>query len=136
SPEPLAAQAPWQPADRVARWIERGASVNTGASPAQYARTPLMNAVASEAEGADTVRLLLDRGADPNAKMTEGETSLDWAVYSGDRAKIQALEEHGAVRGTGPRSAEIAPPAAGGIADPRVSLTRSVGRPGAVARDF
>jgi ankyrin repeat protein len=136
SPDLLGAAATWQPADRVARWIERGANVNTGASPAQYSRTPLMNAVASEAEGADTVKLLLDRGADPNAKMTEGETSLDWAIYSGDRAKVQLLEQHGAVRGTGPRHDDIPPPAAGGIADPRVSLTRSVARVLDVAPKF
>jgi len=136
SPDLLGAAATWQPADRVARWIDRGTSVNTGASPAQYSRTPLMNAVASEAEGADTVKLLLDRGADPNAKMTEGETSLDWAVYSGDRAKIQLLEQHGAVRGTGPRQDDIPPPAAGGITDPRLSLTRSVARVLDVAPKF
>ncbi len=136
SPDLLGAAATWQPADRVARWIERGANVNTGASPAQYSRTPLMNAVASEAEGADTVKLLLDRGADPNATMTEGETPLDWAIYSGDRAKIQLLEQHGAVRGTGPRHDDIPPPAAGGIADPRLSLTRSVARVLDVAPKF
>jgi len=127
-PDLFGAAATWQPADRVARWIELGANVNANTGAGQYARTPLMNAVASEAEGADTVRLLLDRGADPNARMTEGETSLDWAIYSGDRAKIQALEQHGAVRGNGPRRDEIPPPSAGGIADARTSLTRSVAR--------
>ena len=85
-----------------------------------------MNAVASEAEGADTVRLLLEHGADPNARMTEGETSLDWATYKGDRAKMQVLEQHGAMRGNGPRREAIAPPAPGGITDAKVSLTRSV----------
>ncbi len=121
----LGAAATWQPAELVARWIELGAEVNASAA-AQYGRTPLMNAVASEAEGADTVTLLLDRGADPNVRMTEGETPLDWAIYKGDRAKIQALEQHGATRGNGPRRDEIAPPAKGGIADPRVSLNKSV----------
>jgi ankyrin repeat protein len=122
----LITAATWQPADRVARWIDRGANLNAVAAQAQYARTPLINAVASEAAGADTVKLLLEHGADPNAKMTEGETSLDWAIYKGDRAKIAVLGQHGAVRGNGPRREEIPPPAPGGIADPRLSLTRSV----------
>jgi ankyrin repeat protein len=125
----LGTAATWQPADRLGRWIDLGANVNAGAgSTAQYGRTPLMNAVTSEAEGADTVKLLLERGADPNARMTEGETPLDWAIYKGDRAKIRVLEEYGAVRGNGPRREEIAPPAKGGISDPRVSLTRGVAR--------
>jgi ankyrin repeat protein len=121
----LGAVATWQPATLVARWIDLGADVNAGVA-AQYGRTPLMNAVASEAEGVDTVRLLLDHGADPNVRMTEGETPLDWAMYKGDRAKIDVLEQHGATRGNGPRREAIAPPAPGGIADPRMSLTKSV----------
>src|SRR5262249_39255395 len=72
----------------------------------------------------------------PNAKMTEGETPLDWAIYSGDRAKLDVLQQHGAVRGTGPRRDEIAPPAPGGIADPRLSLTKSVERVLDVAPKF
>ena len=58
-----------------------------------------MNAVTSEAEGADTLKLLLEKGADPNAEMTEGERPLDWAIYKGDKAKIQVLEQFGAMRG-------------------------------------
>ena len=119
--------AMWQPAALVARWIDMGADVNA-IGPGQYERTALMNAVTSEAAGADTVRLLLDHGADPNARMTEGETSLDWAIYKGDRAKMEALEQHGAVRGSGPRREAIPPPQAGGITDPRISLTKSVGQ--------
>jgi hypothetical protein len=72
------------------------------------------------------VRLLLERGADANARMAEGETPLDWATYKGDRAKIEVLEQHGATRGNGPRREAIAPPPPGGIADPKVSLARSV----------
>ncbi len=121
----LEAAATWQPAALVARWIDLGADVNAD-GVARYRRTALMNAVSSEAEGADTVRLLLEHGADPNARMAEGETPLDWATYKGDRAKIEVLEQHGAMRGSGPRGDAIAPPAPGGIADPKVSLTRSV----------
>jgi N-acyl-D-amino-acid deacylase len=87
-----------------------------------------LTAVTSEAAGADTLKLLLDRGADPNVATTEGETPLDWAIYKGDRAKVQVLEQHGAKRGNGPRRDEMAPPEKGGIPDPRVSLDRSVAR--------
>jgi ankyrin repeat protein len=135
APELLATAAIWQPVTMVARWIEAGGDVNSSIA-AQYARTPLMNAVTSEAEGADTLKLLLGKGANPNAETTEGERPLDWALYKGDRAKIEVLEQYGATRGRGPRREEIAPPAAGGIADPRVSLTRSLTRLMEVAPKF
>jgi ankyrin repeat protein len=122
----LGTAATWQPARLLSRWIELGAEVNAS-TPAQYARTALMNAVASEAEGADAIRLLLEKGADPNAQMTEGERPLDWAIYKGDTAKIQVLEQFGATRGQGPRQAAIAPPTGGGV-DARTSLTRSLTR--------
>jgi ankyrin repeat protein len=127
--------ATWQPTTVVARWIELGADVNTAVTQ-QYARTPLMNAVTSEAEGAETLKLLLEKGANPNAEMTEGERPLDWAIYKGDRAKIQVLEQYGAIRGRGPRRDEIAPPAPGGISDARVSLTRSLSKLTEVAPRF
>jgi ankyrin repeat protein len=127
--------ATWQPTEDVARWIELGADVNNSIA-AQYARTPLMDAVTSEAEGAETVKLLLDKGANPNAEMTEGERPLDWALYKGDRAKSDLLERYGATRGRGPRREEIAPPAAGGAADARVSLGRSLARLMEVAPKF
>jgi hypothetical protein len=125
----------WQPTNLVARWIEAGGDVNSNVA-AQYARTPLMNAVTSEAEGADTLKLLLDKGANPNAETTEGERPLDWAMYKGDRAKIEVLEKYGATAGRGPRRADIAPPAAGGVSDPRLSLTRSLSRLMEVAPKF
>jgi ankyrin repeat protein len=131
----LGTVATWQPANLVARWIEAGGDVNASL-PAQYARTPLMNAVASEAEGPDTVKLLLDKGANPNAETPEGERPLDWAVYKGDSAKIQVLEQHGAMRGRGPRREEIAPPGRGSASDPRAALTRSLARLMEVAPKF
>ncbi len=131
----LITAATWHPTDVVARLIEAGADVNAS-NAAQYGRTPLLTAVTSEAEGADTLKLLLDHGADPNARTTEGESPLDWAIYKGDRAKIQVLEQYGATRGTGPRRDEIAPPAPGGIGDSRVSLSRSVERLLDVAPNF
>ncbi len=135
APELLNAATIWQPANLVARWIEAGGDVNSSLA-AQYSRTPLMNAVTSEAEGVETVKLLLDKGANPNAETTEGERALDWAMYKGDRAKIDVLEKFGATRGRGPRRDDIAPPAAGGVSDPRVSLTRSLSRLMDVAPKF
>jgi N-acyl-D-amino-acid deacylase len=135
APDLLITAATWQPRKLVARWIELGADVNA-TNAAQYGRTPLMTAVTSEAEGADTLKLLLDHGADPNARTTEGETSLDWAIYKNDRAKIEVLEQRGATRGNGPRQDEFPPPARGGIADPRASLNKSVARVLDVAPPF
>lgn len=131
----LQAAATWQPPNVVAKWIELGADVNASLAP-QYARTPLMNAVTSEAEGVETLKLLLEKGANPNAEMTEGERPLDWAIYKGDRAKIQILEEYGATRGRGPRRDDIVPPAPGDTRDPRVSLSRSLTRLMEVAPKF
>ena len=127
TPDLLITAATWQPTPLVARWIQSGLDVNAN-NAAQYGRTALLTAVTSEAAGTETVKLLLDRGANPNARTTEDESALDWAIYKGDRAKIQILEQHGAMRGNGPRREEIPPAAKGGIADPRVSLTRSVAR--------
>ncbi len=127
APDLLITAAAWQPETLVARWMESGADVNAS-NAAQYGRTPLLTAVTSEAAGAGTVKLLLEHGADPNVRTTEGESPLDWAIYKGDEAKIQVLKQHGAKRGDGPRQQEIAPAAKGGIVGPRISMTRSVAR--------
>jgi ankyrin repeat protein len=127
TPDVLITTAAWNPTGFVRRWIDSGADVNAS-NTGQYNRTPLLTAVTSEAEGADTLRLLLDSGADPNVRTTEGESPLDWAIYKGDKAKIAILEERGATRGNGPRRDEIPPPARGGTADPQISVTRSVAR--------
>ena len=127
-PDVLITAAAWHPASLVTRWLESGANVNA-TNPAQYGRTPLLTAVTSEAASVETVKLLLDHGADPNTPMTEGESPLDWAIYKGDQAKIQILQEHHAMRGNGPRQQEIAPvEKSAGIRDSRVSMTRSISR--------
>jgi len=134
-PDELFTSATWQSPELLARALDGGADVNAS-NAAQYGRTALLTAVASEAAGPETLKLLLDRGADPNIAMTEGETPLDWAIYKGDRVEIELLEQRGAKRGTGPRRDVIAPPQPGGIADPRVSLRRSVARVLDVAPGF
>ena len=120
----LAMTAHWQDTRLIEAWIERGADVNARAAP--YNRTALMTATASEQAGAATVKLLLEKGADPNAEDIEGERPLDWALYRADRDKIAALEQFGATRGHGPRQKTYPNPEAGGIADPRISVERAV----------
>jgi ankyrin repeat protein len=136
-PQLLITAAVWQPVTFVRRWVDSGADVNASMPAVQYARTALLSAVTSEDEGADTLSLLLEHGADPNAQTTEGESPLDWAIYKGDRSKIEVLEKHGAKRGNGPRREEIAPPPSGKAGtDPRISLSKSVARLLEVAPTF
>jgi len=120
----LAMTAHWQDPKLIQAWIERGADVNARAGP--YNRTALMTATASEQSGAALVKMLLEKGADPNAEDIDGERPLDWAVYRADREKIAVLEQFGATRGHGPRQKPYPKPEEGGIADPRISVQRAV----------
>ena len=75
----IASAAHWQDPKLVAEWIDRGADVN--AAEGSYKRTALMTAAASEQAGAPMVKMLLEKGADPNAEDIDGERPLDWAIY-------------------------------------------------------
>ena len=57
--------------------------------------TPLIVAAAERA-GVEATTLLLDRGADPNAKKTNGDTALHWACYHGDGDVASVLLNAGA----------------------------------------
>lgn len=118
----LAMAALWQDPKLIEAWIERGADVNARAAP--YNRSALMTATASEQSGAALVKLLLEKGADPNAEDIEGERPLDWALYRSDPEKIAVLEQFGATRGHGPRQKTYPNPE--GISDARTSVGRAV----------
>ncbi|HSP66111.1 MAG TPA: ankyrin repeat domain-containing protein, partial [Bryobacteraceae bacterium] len=106
----------------IARWIAAGAGVNTPAT--RYDRTPLMAAASSDEASIEILRLLLDKGADPNARDKDGESALDWAMHRKDSAKIALLRERGAQEGDTPRDRTYPRPQ--GTSDPKVSVAKSI----------
>src|ERR1700690_1828023 len=93
-PELMTGAAHWQDPQLLERWIARGADVNARSLP--YQRTPLMTAASSEQSSPAPLKVLLEKGADPNAEDIEGERPLDWAVYRQDKERIALLQQYGA----------------------------------------
>jgi uncharacterized protein len=79
--------------ETAALLVERGAEVNAP-SRNSFAVTALHSACASRQT--DTVRMLLDRGADPNARQPSGFTPLHAAAEHGDEEMARLLLDHGA----------------------------------------
>ena len=67
------------------------------------ARSASTLADAAERGRGDSVRSLLERGADPNQPQVDGMTALHWAVYRDDLNTARLLVESGAVPGAGNR---------------------------------
>lgn len=90
---PLSLAAFFAPATTVARLLDAGADVGAAArNPMQV--QPLHAAVA--ARNGDAVRLLLDRGADPNARQQVGYTPLMGVAGSGREDLVDLLLDRGA----------------------------------------
>ncbi len=83
----------WGAADpaKVRLLVDRGADVN---ARSKLGRTPLMSAAAI-AGASETVRLLLAKGADPQAKDTHGNSALLTAADAGDPETVRLLLEKG-----------------------------------------
>jgi ankyrin repeat protein len=75
--------------------IERGADVNAAADNAQ--RVAPLHSAASVGD-IETMRLLLDRGADPNARQAAGFTAMHAAAGNGDLDMARLLVARGADR--------------------------------------
>jgi ankyrin repeat protein len=79
--------------DAAALLLDRGAESNAVAKNAMRV-TALHSAAAARETG--IVRLLLDNGADPNARQEGGYTALHAAAQHGDRELAELLVGHGA----------------------------------------
>jgi ankyrin repeat protein len=86
----LSSAAQRGPISLVRLLIEHGANPNTPSPIAGY--TPLMWAAYSENVDPETIRLLLDKGADSQAKGVNGETALSLAKKRGHSVVVELLE--------------------------------------------
>lgn len=87
---------PREDASGMKTFLNHGAA--PGARDAQ-GRTLLMLAANSDVPLVETVTVLLDRGADVNAKDPLGRTALDFAGHRGATAVVEALLKSGATHG-------------------------------------
>lgn len=71
--------------------LDHGANVHMASKPAGF--TPLHSAIADDAGAAtkELVRMLLDAGADPNARSATDGTPLHTAAFTGDIPIVQML---------------------------------------------
>jgi ankyrin repeat protein len=85
---PVLMAAPFGPPELVKTLLDAGAKVNV-----QDYRgfTPLMLAVGTDRYSPETIRMLLDHGADLGPKTRLGESALDWAYKFSDTQVIKEL---------------------------------------------
>lgn len=91
---PLGLAAFFKRREVVRYLLEAGADLRLASRQGGF--TPLHSAVATDAGAVDIeiVRLLLDKGADPNAKGQSGSTPLHTVGFTGDRASLDLLLKH------------------------------------------
>jgi ankyrin repeat protein len=101
--------------------LDRGGNPNVRGA---HGLTPLMFAAASSLPDEDTVRSLIQRGADVRLTDDHGRTALDWALMHREPTVVNALRAAGSV-------SSAVPPAPAPVASPR---TAAAAVEGALAR--
>lgn len=94
---PLGLAAFFKRPDAVRALLDLGADARLATRPAGF--TPLHSAVADDAgqtAAKEIVRMLLDAGADPNARSASGGTPLHTAAFTGDVVLVRTLLGAGA----------------------------------------
>lgn len=96
---PLGLSALFKRRDVVRYLLEAGADPRPASRQGGF--TPLHSAVATETASSDSeiVRMLLDKGAHPNARIQSGSTPLHTVAFIGAGACLDLLLKHGADRG-------------------------------------
>ncbi|MEZ5364404.1 MAG: ankyrin repeat domain-containing protein [Bryobacterales bacterium] len=118
---PLMLAAPHGSPSALRVLLDAGAEINGRDSRGM---TPLMLAAASSRQDRRTIKLLLERGADPKAVSMAGETALDWAAKYGDPGVMASLEAAGAER----KAQAVAAPTAVRMRDAREAVIAALGR--------
>ena len=116
---PLLMASPFGSDEFVKTLLDAGANVTVREARGM---TPLMLAVATDRQNLDVIRMLIDKGAEINAKDPAGETALDWARKFKAQAAIELLRRAGAVETTA--KPVTVPPFA--PADQRTSVERGL----------
>jgi ankyrin repeat protein len=101
--------------------LDRGADAKFAAPGLGF--TPLMFAAASEQPRLEHVRLLIDGGADINAKTADGMRALDFALRQGHSAVIDMLRKAAAAEGAAPKPNVAKPAPATSV---RAAVVRSI----------
>jgi ankyrin repeat protein len=101
--------------------IDQGADSNGFANP--MALTPLIRAVSSDTVPIEMVRLLIEHGADVNAKAANGETALSMALLRGPTPIVELLKKSAAID---PNTAPAPVPKPSPAASVRAAVQRSI----------
>jgi ankyrin repeat protein len=120
---PLFVSSTYGPYDLLRLLLDAGAKADTRDVRQM---TPLMVAVATDHADPRIVRLLIERGVDPQAKDRDGLTAADWAKKQNNPLILKELNVQKMTSRTQQGPSVVIPVSLLGTRDPRPAATRSV----------